>query len=760
MYREIVFRLTAENHPDLNAKLSGFASQVKKAYEDAGKASMNAPGTRSGQSAPVDNYISGLLKAAKDRVELERTTNQKLQTEHATASELQAEYDAIKADQELNRLRALAKEKEAIERELSDKIDAIRAEGSGPVATVLADAKIAYEREQVAGKMLDMDRRIDDEKTRLATKGLQERIKIVKAEEREHEKATNAREAEIERTKSGLESAEGKYQSLQDQIRGANRETVANLAELGSSVMQAARGFTVLGLAGEEEMEKIVKGLLKIQGAFDIVSGGIQIWVKMQSIIEATRKSVLATAAAETALAEATKLRAAAQALGGVAGGAAGAAGSSAVGSAVGGAAVGAGGMGAAGLLGRFAKASLGKVGGLAGAGAGLFAVGSGVGMGLDYFSGDGYSRGGFGEKIGTGFVGPMALGRGDQFLNRTTGFGDSPFRGLADSEDAFIKADKARQRMLEIQQNQRNQVNQAIPGLQQGFAANRVGAQQTLSADLAEIERRGGQFGRQSSADVQKRLSEEILTTERQIAQVRETSSQTAAHQEELIKAYNEEQLALERSKRDLVVERATVARNAAEEEFRASERALKNVEDLLETQQRSLMTMQERVKSSEQRFGLMDVDQQQSALIAFRKGKSGGTLTTEELRVLQQIGSESADAIVAAQAESRAAKAGAAELFTKEREAIDKLTNDIARNVDVAAEISWEVSLDKKVFEDQAAALDKVIRDSVAEQTGKVSEVVVNGLKGIVGGVETRMNSRMDNLEQRLKDGAGARN
>lgn len=663
MYREIVFRLSAENHPDLANKLSGFTSQVRGAYDQLQK---QAPALGGRKSKPEEESAA-------------RQAGLALQRE-------------------------IAAQREAEE------------EGRAALARRLRDYKKA------------------------------------KAEEA----------AEAEKTARTIEGLDGRYMSMQEQIRSANRETIANVAELGSSLMQAARGFTVLGLAGEEEMEVIVKGLMRIQGVFDVFTGGMQIWIKMQGIIEGTRRTLMATAAAEEALAAATTMRAAAQASSGVVGTAAGSAAGSALGSA-GGAAVGAGAMGGARLLGRFLTGAIGKAGAIGGGLAGAAAVGAGVGMAADYFSGDGYSPGGFGERIGSGFLGPMMLGRADQFLNKRLGLagGDggvlsgSTFRNLADSQDRLDDQTKRSETMKTMFEAQAAALAQALPQVVQGLASQRASSAATLNQDLAEINRTGGQFGRSSALEVQKRLTEEILATEQRIADVQAAAQQTAGRHEALIKAFQEEALALEQNKRDLVVQRSTVARDAAEAELRLSERALQNVENLLENQQRSLMTMQERVRSSEERFGLMDRDQQQNVLSIFRRGQAGAQLSPEDLRTLKALGSEAADAIVAAQAAQLAASAGAGELFAKEREAIDKLTADIARNVDVRAEIAWEVELDKKAFEDQAAALDKAIRDSIAEQTDKVANVAADAMRDVVAGITVRM----DNLEQRIKDGAGGR-
>lgn len=766
MYREIVFRLTAENHPDLNAKLAGFASSVRKTYDELSKnsASLNAGsmGSKSGTTGSMDNYVSGLLKAAKERISIEKTTNASIQKEHATAAELQAEYDAVRADQELNRLRTLAGEKEKLERELQAKIEAIRKEHSGPVGAQVADFKIQYEREQMADKFVAIDERMESERTRIATKGLAERVRVQRAAEREADQSAAKQKAEIDKTSSNLEAAEGKYRTLQEQIRGANRETVSNLAELGSSLMQAARGFTVLGLAGEEDTEKIVRGLLKIQGAFDIVSGGIQIWVKMQNIIEGTRKAVLATAAAETALAEATQLRVAAQSLGiavgggGVASGAAGAA----AGGVLRGVGAGAAGAGAFHMLGRFARSAIPRAGaiggGIATAGGSLLG-GAMVGeLGYNALTGGGYGfrQGGFNQRLFS--MGSSTTGAIDLMMGNT----GSANAGMVSSQRRLASQQSQSDQLRSLYASQQAAVSAAIPALRQGYAEDRSGSKTQLSSDMTAIQGKSGQFGRFNAEQQRKRLAEEILAIEGKIAARKEQASQTQGRFEDLITTYNEEQKQLEKDKLDLVVQRAEISRNAAEAELLASERALKNIEDLIENQTRQLMSKEEQKRRAEERFGLLDSGQQSSLLDIFKRGKAGFDLAPEELRQLQQLGSEAADAIVSGQAQARAKAAGVSELFVKEQQTINKLIADIERNNTIHADMAIEVMLDKKVFDDQAVKLAQAIKDSVQEQSGELVKIVLDSTKGIVGGVQTQMNTRIDQLEQQIKDGAGARN
>lgn len=757
--RDIIFRLSVEKHPQLSRNLTGFADEVTRIYDEiernaprlgfgttqtqvsndrvSGGTVPNSQQTRSA-SGPVDDFT----RTTQERVRAEREALDEISQARTTREQLEEQVEADRRDAAMAKLRKFTEQRLKIEEELAEAIKKIRAETnqSLPADVETSNRMIEDLRKKSAERLKVVDAGIEDERVRLQRAATKERL------------------ATLEREEKAVDAAESKYEAMQNSIRGSKRETVQALAEIGSAIMQTTRGIVALGLAGEEDMEKIVKGLLKVQGAFDIIQGGVNIWVKWQQVMEGARKTILATAAAEEALTAATTARAAAQALGGAAGasaarGAAAGAAGSAVGSAVGGAV---GSATTGGVLRYLGGQALGK----AAFGATAGTVGLGLGLAADYFSGDGYSRNGFGEFAGTGFIGARALGRADQFLGLGRGkagaFSGSTFRDLVESDDAVERFAKERTRLQEIYDAEQKQVAAGLPDLQRGFGQRRAQSDRDLAADLSQIN--SSRFGTDKSKNEESRarLAEEILATEQRISEVREAGAATAGRFETLTKALLEEQLNLEQRKRDLTVERATMARDAAAAELANSEQALRNVEATLETQQRTLMTMQEQFASAKERFGLLNSADQQELLRLFKRGQAGEQLTPEELRKLKQIGSDAADAIIRGQAERRAQAAGVDELFKKELEAIDKITADIARNVSVKADIKWEIEFDRAVLDKQAAELDKLVRESINSQSDQLAKVVKDSMAGLINGVNVRING----LEQRIIDGAGGRN
>lgn len=732
-FREIVFRLSVEKSPELAGKLSSFADDVEKAYDTVRQQNEQASRQVGGSVPGMDT--ANLRQTTQQRVQAEREAQQQISNERTTIAELEEQVEADRRANQLQKIRKFTEERIEVEKALAKSLEVIREQMAEqyPGDEEALNTALEGARKAAAAKLEKIDERLQAERVRQAQSATKERLALLKQEER------------------ALEAAEAKYESMQEQIRSAKMEVMSALGEIGSSLMTTTRGFVALGLAGEEDMEKIVQGLLKVQGAFDIISGGIQTWIKVQQAIEGVRKVILATAAAEEALAAASAARAAAQGAGGIIGGAARGAAGGAVGNAVGGAVGGA----AAGALSRtrLAGALAGRVGGgLAGAArlAGpLAVVGAGLGLGADYFSGDGYSRGGFGEFAGAGFIGVENMSSFARYMNPNNEGGlfmdDKPFIDYANSRDAL-----SRQRMFSSQMQARHAqqvetVNSQLGGLRAGFDVRAQTDSRRLSLDMDGLDAR----------QQEKRVAEEILRVESQIAEVKEAASQTAGRFEGLITEFDNEQARLEQRKRDLAIERAVISRDAAAAELESSEKTLANIDARIQRQQQQLQTMQEAVASSRERFGLLDDAQQQNLLDIFRRGQAGEALSPEELRQLKQIGSDAADAIVAGQAEARARRAGASALFKVEQGEIDKITRQIEQNVELRADVKWEVEFDKKALEEQVQELDRVMRSSLEEQLNGVVDRVESGLAGVVGGI----NVRIDNLEQRVVDGAGGR-
>lgn len=85
----------------------------------------------------------------------------------------------------------------------------------------------------------------------------------------------------------------------QDQLTG---QATKNAAEGLNAVVKMGRGFAELGILSEESSEAMLKGMIRIQAGFDIITGGIDLYVKLQESIRIATKALQAQAAAQAAL--------------------------------------------------------------------------------------------------------------------------------------------------------------------------------------------------------------------------------------------------------------------------------------------------------------------------------------------------------------------------------------------------------------------------------------------------------------------------
>ena len=727
MSRDVVWRLRIERDPRLREELQGFAAEAARAEQEARRtASGTAPG-----SSP-----SFRQEARAQRIKDEKETLGQIQDERDSVRELEERVAADHQANQLKRLEKFAQERAKVERDLAEELASIReATNTDNEASVRrSQRKIRDAQAKAAERLDDIHAKLEAEKLKQSQAATKARLALLKQEER------------------AAESQQAQLQSLQGQVKAGNRESLAMFAELTSSTMQFARGLTSLGLAGEEDMEKIVQGLLRVQGAFDVVSGGIQTFVKFQQILETTRRTLLATAAAEELLAASSLKRGAAQASSGAIGG---------VGGGFMGGVMGAGGalasrLGLAGVGGT--STMLLGAGGLAlgGAAFGGSQIAEFAGAASRNGLGGGASPGGFMDAIAQQEInaaillnrtfGLSGMGRyGTPILGQFNSYVDT--EGVARSSDALERQQGRTSRMEELIANRRNRVNAALPELQRRFAQRASTRARNLSLDLE---------GMTGSDEQSARVAKEILEIEKEIASVKDAASQTQGAFMEAQKTLLQEQAALEERKRDLAEQRAQIEYNASQQTFEASRRALAVMDQRLDAQQSRLLQMQAGLRGSREAFGLRDEASQRQLLDIFKRGQSGEALNVEELRLLRGVQSQEAQDIVSKQARARASAAGADVLFGRERAAIAGLEGDIARNVEVRADLAWDVRFDKEAMEEQKRALVKVIRDNMAELNEGMQEEVMNAMRGEIGGLDTRVGV----LEGALQNGGGGRN
>ncbi len=181
-------------------------------------------------------------------------------------------------------------------------------------AAVKAYSRIMKERDKAAG---------DAEK--LANKQRQAAEKAFEAEASAAVKAYAKIMRERERLSAVIVNAT-------DQAQQAGNQATKSAAEGAAAVVKIGRGFAEVGLLSEKSTEAMLRGLIKVQAGFDILTGGIDLYVKLSEAIRAATKATQAQAAAQAAVNALNATGGAASAGKAAAGGIAGAAGAAAVG--------------------------------------------------------------------------------------------------------------------------------------------------------------------------------------------------------------------------------------------------------------------------------------------------------------------------------------------------------------------------------------------------------------------------------------------
>ena len=219
-----------------------------------------------------------------------------------------------------------------------------------------------------------------------------------------------------------------------EKIGSSMGRVISAFSEGSEALMRFVSGIQHLGLIGEKDLQKVQDAILRIQGTTQVFTGLIRLIRQASEGYDAYRKVVLLTAEAHTTLAAAKTAEAAAGTIGGAVGRAAtGGAPAGSAGAAIGGVA---GGAVAGSTLGALATAGasagvgigtgLGAVG-ISTAGLGgltiLSAAGAAIaGLAVDLYAfkellnewkkfdfGQGATKGGFVERMGTSSLNPFA---------------------------------------------------------------------------------------------------------------------------------------------------------------------------------------------------------------------------------------------------------------------------------------------------------------------------------------------------------------
>ena len=212
------------------------------------------------------------------------------------------------AYRELGKLHAdYGSQREAASRRASNAEVAARKQALAEERREIAESiKRASEREAALKRMYDSRASEAEKAARRQAAADQKAQRAADREVADSVKRANQREAELR--KSYEDRAKRQARLANDSENAAKRELEARykLAESFrtglSGAMQLGRGLAMLGIVGEKDTEKILKNLIRIQAAFDIMSGTVSIIVNVSKAWRAYQASVAAAAAAHAAL--------------------------------------------------------------------------------------------------------------------------------------------------------------------------------------------------------------------------------------------------------------------------------------------------------------------------------------------------------------------------------------------------------------------------------------------------------------------------
>ena len=446
-------------------------------------------------------------------------------------------------------------------------------------------------------------------------------------------------------------------------------------------VMKLARGSAMLGVVGEKDAKKLLDALVKIQAAYDIARGAVEIYHGISEAVKAYRAAVLAATAAETALAAARGRTAAAGGASGVAG-AAGVAGGIAGGAALGAAAVGVGAAGYAAY--DVASGNAQQEGSYTRSVGSLIERFNSAVAGLAGFEGAVFDAG---EKAGA-LATQLASAAAEQMHaeNATKAF-RAGLESIGAGELASSRASN-------------------IMGRAQAFGSNP--AQMAAAAQAA-----GGELGARQSAVARERAGSPGLTDD--AMRLNQESVSLAERQVQL----TAQRLGFER-------QAAAVSLASSREKVAAAEREKSIAEDIIARERERNTTIRER-------FGQLNAQEQQQLLAVRAKADEVGAdnLTTQERQQLRSIGTASSERLAREGDLAAAERAGVGGLFREEDYAAEKAAGERVTQAEVVIadqrqiEVSINANLDSVVrqvegllseqFAELEAAVERQVRQSI---------------------------------------------
>lgn len=563
-----------------------------------------------------------------------------------------------------------------------------------------------------------------------------------------------------EKARKEFESLDSKLDDLEGKIKESGREIRGRFEEWAGGVMQFGRGIASIGLVSQDSTEKLVRGLVAAQGAFDTVIGGIKVYQELKRVVEAYNAAqLLASQAQATASARniaaieaevlATNALAASRGRAAVAGTASQAAGAARsvpagavggrIGSAIGGVGRFGGAVGGAITTGGTAVAAKVGAAGIGAGAAGLAAAGLAALASSAFALVSSFKTAGAALESG--------IGGGAQegsFVDTVGGSDWNPFSWLiAWSEKSEAQAKQATTERMQLERE-----------------ANKLLIQR--NRDLAALQ------ANQLTQQLDNRLNDNLVfgdeTAEQRLAinQRNLTAVQSSASGiiESATESSEAEGLAARRDmmQRELELQREQLQlqKEIGQEKLNAARQSLDASQKELQITQQALQADQDRLLSAKERFGQLSEIEQQRLIGIKSRADAGEELTREERALLRGVGTEDATNI-ARQGDLAAADAAGFDATFGQVER-DRIAANEQLQSQLEAQVQVQQDVIVKIEQDTDAVVNQV-KDQLQALQQELYPVVEQIIQAEVAAAREEIRKQFEARQSQLPRSGGRR-
>jgi hypothetical protein len=562
-------------------------------------------------------------------------------------------------------------------------------------------------------------------------------------------------EQKVENQKVAFEKAAAEYdKAVETQHRSAEEMNKAVLKG-ARGLLDAAKGWTQLGLIGEENSKKLLESLIYVEGAFNIAKGGIEFleafgqgWKAIKNSQEAANNvakitsalrstefaqlrayniSLVQEAQAASVAAAANGRLAASRTAAGVAAGtgaAATAAGAAATTAGAGAATVGgagaamAGGAATAGMT-TFAGVAVGAAGTIAAFAAAALGAGFGLRALYDVVTGTGKEVGSFNDTIATWEVQVFSAAAG--MVGFTTSVAASQ-KQLADAEERSLKLRAEVDKQYADENTKRDGANQLA-------RASFSSRNQIRSIDAGDDK-----DDQLAAADEKRR--DAVFQLAIQEGKLAELKAQNLQHTEAYLDA-EREAIFYRKELSAAITEQGKVESEITKQEIDGQKKVQEEIKKKIEESKKGLENLEKSQQSAVENFAKLDKVQQVTAIKALDKARASGgaSLTDKEKDLLRSVGTDEAKRLASEGDKAEANAVGFDRTFGSEFDAERNAMAATQKSLEADLEMKYAVTIKTESNLDSALAeLTDAARTVVEDQhnltVDAVNKVVNDGL------------------------------